>query len=241
MKKIILLFIVMSNIALLVNAQIKENQQTPFIGQYVSAFKAVSTTGDINFPDDFYSKWKILFSHPADFTPVCSSEIIALAENQKEFYDLNTAIIVISTDGLNSHIEWVKSLEAIKFPDKKIKIDFPLISDVNMEISKKFNLLNPEKALRKDIRAVIFIDTENKIRAIMNYPENIGRNIEEILRVLKALQLADDKMVLTPANWNPGSDVLIPSPKSLEESEKLKLKNSSELYSLTWYLWYKKL
>ena len=242
MKKKIILFALMINYILVVEAQMSISLQTPYIGQHAPSFKAQATTGNINFPDDFFTKWKILFSHPADFTPVCTSEIMALAEKQENFKKLNTALIVISTDGLNSHIEWVKSIESISVAGKEtIKIDFPLISDVSTEISKKYNLLRKDTTLRKDMRAVIFIDPDNKIRAILNYPDNIGRNIDEIERILIALQTADNYEVLTPANWKQGNDVLIPSPKTMEESDKLKAKNKSGYYSLTWYLWYRKL
>jgi peroxiredoxin (alkyl hydroperoxide reductase subunit C) len=242
MKKKIILFALMINYILVVEAQMISGSQTPYIGQHAPSFKAQATTGNINFPDDFFTKWKILFSHPADFTPVCTSEIMALAEKQENFKKLNTALIVISTDGLNSHIEWVKSIESISIVGKEnVKINFPLVSDVSTEISKKYNLLRKDTILRKDLRAVIFIDPDNKIRAILNYPDNIGRNTDEIERILIALQTADNNEVLTPANWKPGKDVLIPSPKTMEESDNLKAKNKSGYYSLAWYLWYRKL
>ncbi|MFZ4741063.1 MAG: peroxiredoxin [Bacteroidales bacterium] len=242
MKKNIILFALMINYILVVEAQVSNGLQTPYIGQHSPSFKAQATTGNINFPDDFFTKWKILFSHPADFTPVCTSEIMALAEKQENFKKLNTALIVISTDGLNSHIEWVKSIESISIVGKEnVKINFPLVSDVSTEISKKYNLLRKDTTLRKDMRAVIFIDPDNKIRAILNYPDNIGRNIDEIERILIALQIADNNEVLTPANWKPGKDVLIPSPKTMEESDKLKAKNKSGYYNLTWYMWFRKL
>lgn len=222
--------------------QTNNSLQTLYIGQHAPGFKAQATTGNINFPDDYFTKWKILFSHPADFTPVCTTEIMALSEKQETFKKLNTALLVISTDGLNSHIEWVKSIESISFAGKEsVKIGFPLISDVNMEISKKYNLLRKDTILTKDMRAVVFIDPDNKIRAILNYPQNIGRNIDEIERVLIALQTADDNEVLTPANWKPGGDVLLPSPKTMEESASLKAKNKAGYYNLNWYLWFKKL
>ena len=242
MKKIILLFVLAISYILVVDAQVNNNLQTIYLGQYAPTFKAIATTGPINFPDDFFSKWKILFSHPADFTPVCTTEIMALAEKQEDFRKLNTALVVISTDGLNSHIEWVKSIESISVERKKtIKINFPLVSDVSMEISKKYNLLRKDTILTKDMRAVIFIDPDNKIRAILNYPQNIGRNIDEVERILIALQTADNHEVLTPANWKPGGDVLLPSPKTMEESENLKAKHKSDLYNFEWYLWFKKL
>ncbi len=242
MKKITFFIIIILFLLINVNAQVKKNYDSPYIGQFAPSFKALTTLGTINFPDDYFTKWKILFSHPADFTPVCTSEIIELATKQEDFIKLNTALIVISTDGLNSHIEWVKSIESIVFKDKEsVKIKFPIVADVNTEISKQYNLLRKDVSERKDMRAVIFIDPNNKIRAILNYPENIGRNISEIERILVALQTADKMEILTPANWKSGDDVLIPSPKSMEESEKLKTKNKSTYYNLTWYMWYMKL
>ncbi len=224
------------------NAQTNTGIQTPYVGQYAPAFKAESTTGTINFPSDYYNKWRILFSHPADFTPVCSSEIISLAAKQDEFKKLNTALIVISTDGLNSHIEWEKSMESISYKGQPtVKINFPLVADVSMEVSKKYNLLSKDTLQRKDMRSVIFIDPDNKIRAILTYPDNIGRNIDEIERILIALQTADKDQVLTPANWKQGDDVLIPSPKSMDESKKMAEKNKPGYYNLAWYMWFRKL
>jgi peroxiredoxin (alkyl hydroperoxide reductase subunit C) len=242
MKKIILFLIITITNILIVNAQMNNNFQTPYIGQHAPSFKAQTTKGSLNFPDDYFTKWKILFSHPADFTPVCSTELMALAEKQDNFKKLNTALVVISTDGLNSHIEWVKSLESISISGKeKIKINFPLISDANFEISKKYNLLRKDTMLTTDMRAVIIIDPNNKIRAMLIYPQNIGRNIDEIERVLIALQTADNNDVLTPANWKQGGDVLLPSPKTMEESDNLKAKNKSGYYNLNWYMWFRKL
>jgi peroxiredoxin 2/4 len=223
-------------------SQTVNNGQTPYIGQTAPSFKGQSTTGMINFPDDYFNKWKILFSHPADFTPVCTSEIMALAAKQEEFKKLNTALVVISTDGLNSHIEWVKSIESISAPGNySVKINFPLVADVSYEVSKKYNLLRKDSVERKDLRSVVFIDTDNKIRAILTYPDNIGRNIDEILRILVALQTADKNNVLTPANWKTGDDVLIRAPKSIEESDKLKEKSKPGYYNYTWYMWFRKL
>jgi peroxiredoxin 2/4 len=242
MKKFLLLIALISNTVFFVNAQVNSNLQTPYLGQHAPSFKGLATTGNINFPEDFFSKWKILFSHPADFTPICTTEIMALAEKQDNFNKLNTALIVISTDGINSHIEWVKSIESIVREGKaSVKINFPLVSDVSMEISKQYNLLRKDTTLRKDMRAVIFIDPDNKIRAILNYPEYIGRNIEEIERILIALQTADNNNVFTPANWTPGKDVVIPAPKTMQEAENLKSKNKPGYYSLAWYLWFRKL
>jgi peroxiredoxin 2/4 len=212
------------------------------IGMNAPEFIAKSTQGEINFPVDYYNKWKILFSHPADFTPVCTSEIIALAEKQEEFKYLNVALIVISTDGLNSHIEWVKSMEGISRIGKPgVKINFPLVADVDLNVVKKYNMMHQDSTDRHSVRSVVIIDPDNKVRAFFVYPDYIGRNIDELLRTIKALQMADKNNVLTPANWQIGNDVLIRAPKSMEESEKLRLQNKPDLYSYTWYMWYKKM
>lgn len=224
-----------------VRGQSDPQRYIPMIGDHVPTFEAKSTMGEIKFPADYFSKWKIIFSHPGDFTPVCSSEILALAASAKEFEALNTVILVISADGLNSHMEWVKSLEQINWKNKGIqKITFPLIADVGLDISKKFGMVHPKVSSTKDIRGVFIIDNENKIRSIFYYPNTTGRNIDEIKRTLIALQTSDSKYVLTPADWRPGDDVLIDSPSSLAEAQKLSEKKSDNLYSLAWYLWFKK-
>ena len=222
-------------------AQQSENYRIPLIGELAPSFSGQSTLGPIHFPDDFYGDWKILFSHPADFTPVCSTEIIELAEMQDEFKKLDTELIVMSTDGLNSHIEWVRSLQSIKLYNREsVTIKFPLVSDPNLEISKKYGMIHPSISSTKDIRGVFIINPENKICATFFYPASTGRNMEEIKRVLIALQISNKRNVFTPANWQPGDDVLIPSPASFEEADKLAEKNNPDLYSLEWYIWFKK-
>ena len=237
-----LAIIILVSVISIVHSQPANNIQRIYMGQTAPSFKEQSTKGMINFPDDFFNKWKILFSHPADFTPVCTSEIIALATKQENFKKLNTALIVISTDGLNSHIEWVKSIESIAYKgNTPVKVDFPLVADVSTEVSKKYNLLRNDSIMRKDLRSVIFIDTDDKIRAILTYPDYIGRNIDEIERILIALQTSDKNDVLTPANWKKGDDVLIRALKSIEESDKLKGKDKQGYYQYAWYMWFKKL
>lgn len=223
-------------------AQNDNDFRLPLIGERAPAFEAHTTKGDIKFPDDFYGKWKILFSHPADFTPVCTSEMIELAKVQEDFKDLNTALIVISVDGLNSHIEWVKSIESLEYKgEKSTKIEFPLVSDVSLEVSKKYGMLHPYSSSSKDIRGVFIIDPDNKVRALFYYPMSTGRNIEEIKRTLIALQLSDKENVFTPANWQLTDEVLLPSPKSIEDAEKLRAKNNSDITEVAWYMWFKKL
>ncbi len=215
------------------------------------AFRATSTKGEIVFPDDYFGKWKILFSHPADFTPVCTSEILALAASQDEFQGLNTQILVLSTDGLSSHIAWVKSMEDMAYqglpghitenPNRAIKIDFPLIADTDLAISRGYGLLQADPGAKRDIRGVVFIDPENNIKAFFHYPANVGRNIAEIKRTLLALQMEDRHDVLLPVDWHPGSEVLIHSPSSMKEAEKLDNSKRTDLRRASWYMWYKKM
>ena len=223
-------------------AQEAQPARIPLIGEMAPSFSAESTTGHITFPDNTNSKWTILFSHPADFTAVCSSEILELAAMQNDFEKLNTRIMVISTDAVSSHIEWVKSLETIRYKGRDaMKINFPLIADKDLEISKKFGMIHSYTSSTKDVRGVFIISPESKIEAIFFYPMQIGRNLDEIKRTLIALQTAEKYTILTPADWNPGDDVMIPSPKTTAEADKLQGKASDDLRSLSWYMWFKKL
>ena len=205
-------------------------------------FTAQSTNGRIIFPDDNNSNWTILFSHPADFTAVCSSEILELASMQDDFEKLNTRLMVISTDAVSSHIEWVKSLETIKYKGRDpLKIKFPLISDSDHEISKKYGMIHSYSSTTRDVRGVFIVDPSDRIAAIFFYPVNIGRNMEEIKRTLIALQTSEKYNVLIPANWNPGQDVMIPSPKTSAEAEKLLKQKPQDLQYVSWYMWFKPL
>jgi peroxiredoxin (alkyl hydroperoxide reductase subunit C) len=242
MKKTLLIAILLTSSVSKMFAQQTIGQQIPLIGEYAPSFTSQSTSGEISFPEIFMDKWKILFSHPADFTPVCSSEIIELSNMQDDFKKLNTVLVVLSTDGLNSHIEWIKSLEALRIEGKPTaKINFPFVSDVDLSISRKYGMIHELSSTTQDIRGVFIIDPDNRIAAIFYYPNTIGRNLGEIKRTLIALQTARKYSVLTPANWQSGDDVMIPSPKSLEESSELEKKQDDDMYMHAWYMWYKKL
>jgi len=244
MKRTIgIVIILMLSLTSILSQENKENKEIriPLLGEMAPQFTAESTKGKIVFPDDYELKWKILFSHPSDFTPVCSSEIIELALMQKDFNKLEAKLIVVSTDGLESHIEWVKSMESIKYRGKPTpKIDFPLVADKSLAISKKYGMIHSYTSSTRDVRGVFIIDPSDRIRAIFFYPFDVGRNIEEIKRTLIALQTTEKKNVLTPANWVPGQDYLLHPPKSMLDSEKLSKKNDPDLYSLDWYLWFQK-
>ena len=242
MKKAIAVIVVFFTACIYLHAQENKEVHIPLLGEMTPEFTAQSTKGKITFPDDYFMKWKILFSHPADFTPVCSTELLELAELQDDFDNLNTKILVISTDGLESHQEWIRSLESMHYKGRKpVSINFPLISDKTLEISKKFGMIHSYTSNTRDVRGVFIIDPNDRIRAIFFYPFDIGRNLDEIKRTVVAMQTAEKKNVLVPANWRPGDDVLIKSPKSPAEAESLTEKKDPSLYSLSWYMWFQKM
>ncbi len=184
----------------------------PRIGDDAPEFQAVTTQGNINFPSDYRGKWVILFSHPADFTPVCTSEFMTFAKMEAEFNELNCQLVGLSVDGLYSHIAWLRTIkEKIEYKGmKNIEVMFPLIEDITMEVAKKYGMLQPGESNTKAVRAVFFIDPVGKIRAIIYYPLSLGRNFDELKRVIIALQTADKFSVATPADWEPGDDVIVP-------------------------------
>lgn len=184
----------------------------PRIGDNAPSFEAVTTQGKINFPADYSGKWVILFSHPADFTPVCTSEFMTFANMESEFTALNCQLVGLSIDGLYSHIAWLRTIkEKIEYRGmKNIEVTFPLIEDITMNVAKKYGMVQPGESSTKAVRAVFFIDPMGKIRAIIYYPLSLGRNFKELKRVVVALQTADAFGVATPADWEPGDDVIIP-------------------------------
>jgi peroxiredoxin (alkyl hydroperoxide reductase subunit C) len=185
----------------------------PRIGDNAPSFEAVTTQGSINFPEDYKGKWVILFSHPADFTPVCTSEFMTFANMEEEFTALNCQLVGLSIDGLYSHIAWLRTIkEKIEYRGmKNIEVKFPLIEDITMEVAKKYGMIQPGESNTKAVRAVFFIDPIGKIRAIIYYPLSLGRNFDELKRVIIALQTADKFSIATPADWQPGDDVIIPT------------------------------
>lgn len=183
----------------------------PRIGEKAPQFKASTTQGAINFPHDYKGKWVILFSHPSDFTPVCTSEFMTFATMQDEFKELNCELVGLSVDGLFSHIAWLRTIkEKIEFKGmKNVEVTFPLIDDITMEVAKKYGMIMPGESETKAVRAVFFIDPEGIIRAIIYYPQSLGRNFDELKRVIIALKTADEFKVATPADWRPGDDVIV--------------------------------
>lgn len=192
-----------------------ENQvkAMPRIGDKAPEFQAKTTQGIINFPADYKGKWKILFSHPADFTPVCTSEFMTFGSMAEDFEKLNCQLVGVSIDGLYSHIAWLRTIkEKIDWKGmKNIEIMFPLIDDVKMEVASLYGMIHPGDSDTSAVRAVFFIDPNDKIRTIMYYPLALGRNFDEIKRVLIGLQTADNFGVALPADWRPGDEVIVPT------------------------------
>ena len=185
----------------------------PRIGDKAPSFKAVTTQGEINFPEQYAGKWVILFSHPADFTPVCTSEFMTFATMEEKFSELNCQLVGLSVDGLYSHIAWLRTIkDKIEYKGmKNVEVKFPLIEDITMNVAKMYGMMQPGESSTKAVRAVFFIDPKGVIRTIIYYPLSMGRNFDELLRVLQALQTADAFGVATPADWRPGDDVIVPT------------------------------
>lgn len=185
----------------------------PRIGDAAPSFTAHTTQGDINFPSDYAGRWVILFSHPADFTPVCTSEFMTFATLMDEFAAYNTDLVGLSVDGLYSHIAWLRTIkDKMVFRDMKdVEVTFPLIEDITMNVARKYGMIMPGEATTKAVRAVFVIDPKGVIRTIIYYPLSLGRNFDELLRIIKALQTADAFGVATPADWRPGEPVIVPT------------------------------
>jgi peroxiredoxin (alkyl hydroperoxide reductase subunit C) len=221
-------------------AQKGESQRIPLIGSTAPSFNAPTTNGMLSFPKDLGEHWKILFAHPRDFTPVCSSEILELAYRQKEFKELDAEIVIVSVDKMVSHQSWKSDLESIEFKGReKVQIEFPLVVDSSAVISYKYGMLDSKATVGQSVRGVFFVDPENTIRTFLFYPSEVGRNIDEILRTLKALQAHDrNKNIVLPANWQPGDDYMLPF-LTPEDKEELK-KPDSDIHYINWYMIYKK-
>jgi peroxiredoxin 2/4 len=184
----------------------------PRIGDKAPSFEAVTTQGDIKFPEQYKGHWVILFSHPADFTPVCTSEFMTFATLESKFEELNCKLVGLSVDGLYSHIAWLRTIkDKIEYKGmKNVEVTFPLIEDITMEVAHKYGMIQPGESNTKAVRAVFVIDTEGIIRTIIYYPLSLGRNFDELIRVVTALQTADSFSIATPADWRPGDEVIVP-------------------------------
>ncbi len=187
----------------------------PRIGDDAPDFKATTTHGPIQFSEYNKDSWVILFSHPADFTPVCTTEMSGFATRSNEFKELNTKLMGLSIDSIHAHVAWVNNVKK----NTGVLFNFPIIADLDMKVAKLYGMLQPNESDTATVRAVFIIDPAKKIRLIMYYPLNVGRNMDEIIRVLKALQITDKHKVALPLNWQPGEKVIVPPPKTIEEME----------------------
>lgn len=215
----------------------------PRIGDKAPSFRAKTTQGDIAFPEDYSGKWVILFSHPADFTPVCTSEFMTFATMMEEFRLHNTELVGLSVDGLYSHIAWLRTIkEKIRFRDmSEVEVTFPLIDDVSMTVATKYGMIMPGEAETQAVRAVFFIDPEATIRAIIYYPLSLGRNFDELLRVVKGLQTADAFGVALPADWRPGQRVIVPPAGSCGTAQERVDGTDSDITCEDWFFCTKEL
>ena len=199
----------------------------PQLNKPAPAFTAKTTHG-MKSLSDYLGKWLVLFSHPADFTPVCTTEFIGFANRAADFAELNCELLGLSIDSVHSHIAWARSIEE-KFG---VHIPFPIIADLSMDVAKSYGMIQPGASDTAAVRATFFIDPNGVLRAMVYYPMSNGRNVDEFVRVLKALQTSDTHKVATPENWQPGQDVIVPPPATMADAEARK----SEGYNYTeWY------
>lgn len=193
----------------------------PQLGKPVPAFTAITTQGEVNFPADYAGHWVVFFSHPADFTPVCTSEFMTFAHLERDFAAINTKLLGLSIDSLYGHIAWLRTIkEKMEFRGwKDVEVQFPLIEDISMDIARQYGMIQPGEATTQAVRAVFIVDPEGILRTMLYYPLSAGRNMQEILRVIKALQVADEFNVATPADWVPGERVIVPTAGSCGQAK----------------------
>ncbi|HEY9282742.1 MAG TPA: peroxiredoxin [Pyrinomonadaceae bacterium] len=187
----------------------------PRINEVAPDFEAKTTHGLLRL-SDLRGKWVVLFSHPADFTPVCSTEFVEFARRSDEFKQRNAQLVGLSVDSVTAHIAWIRNMQE----HFDVKIDFPVIADLDTKVAQRYGLIHPGASETATVRAVFIIDDKGVVRALIYYPMSLGRNIDEILRAVEALQTADANACATPANWKPGEKVIVPPPQTLEDAEK---------------------
>jgi len=213
--------------------ELKQEVRLPRLGEPAPDFEAVTTQGTIKL-EDYKGSWLILFSHPADFTPVCTTEFMAFAEIYEELQKRGVELLGLSVDSVSSHIAWVRNVEE----KTGVKIPFPIIADLSKEVTLRYGMIHPGQSKTETVRCVFVIDPNQIVRAILYYPLTTGRNMYEILRLVDALQTTDQHGVATPANWKPGDMVVVPPPNTQEMAEE-RLKQGYEC--VDWYLCKKKL
>lgn len=208
-------------------------QGMPRLNEPAPDFEAITTHGSLRLAD-FEGRWLILFSHPADFTPVCTTEFIAFAEIYPELQKYNVDLLGLSIDSVYSHIAWVRNIEE----KTGVRIPFPVIADLNKDVATAYGMMMPGASLTETVRCVFIIDPTGILRLMLYYPLTVGRNMQEIVRVIQALQTSDEHKVAIPANWRPGDPVIVPAPKTQEDADG----RVQEGYDCTdWYLCKKKL
>jgi peroxiredoxin 2/4 len=214
----------------------------PRLGDKAPVFKAITTQGEIDFPKQYEGSWVILFSHPADFTPVCTTEFITFASMEDQFAKAGCKLVGLSIDGLYSHIAWLRTIkEKISYRGMKdVEVNFPLIEDITMNVAKKYGMIQPGEDTTKAVRAVFFIDPKGIIRTILYYPLSVGRNFDEIYRILQALKTADAFNVATPADWRPGDDLIV-GPAGSCGTAKNRMEGKEDMVCQDWFFCQKKI
>ena len=212
--------------------EVTENYSMPRIGDKAPDFEAITTTGKIKFSEYNKDSWVILFSHPADFTPVCTTEMSAFALEHDFFRKNNTKLMGLSIDSIHSHLAWVNNVKE----NTGVFFDFPIIADLDMKVAQLYGMLHPGESSTAAVRAVFFMDPSGTIRLVMYYPLNVGRNMEEIKRVLVALQTSDEHKCAMPINWVKGEKVIVPPPKTLVEMQDRIEMDSNTTEKIDFYL-----
>jgi alkyl hydroperoxide reductase subunit AhpC len=195
------------------------------LGDTAPNFQAESSLGDINFYNYLGDSWGILFSHPADYTPVCTTELGYTSKLKSEFAQRDTKVIALSVDGVEDHQNWVKDINETQNTD----VQFPIIADKERKISELYDFIHPNASATATVRSLLIIDPAKKVRLIITYPASTGRNFNEIIRVLDSLQLVDNYQVATPVNWKYGEDVIVPPAVSTEDALKKFPKGVTEI------------
>jgi peroxiredoxin (alkyl hydroperoxide reductase subunit C) len=214
----------------------------PLIGESAPPFEAVTTQGTLRFPEDYQGKWVVLFSHPADFTPVCTTEFMTFAKLMPQFEAVGCKLIGLSIDSNYSHIAWLRTIrEKIKYKDMQgVEVTFPVIADLKMDVARKYGMVQPAADDTHAVRAVFVIDPQAKVRAVLYYPLSNGRNILEVLRLVIALETTDKMNVATPADWQPGEDVIVPPAGSCGTAEDRVQGKEEGVTCLDWFMCFKR-
>lgn len=202
------------------------------LGEKAPDFTAITTHGKIKFSDYIKGSWAILFSYPADFTPVCTTEFVAFSEKKEEFDKRGVKIIGLSVDSVYSHIAWLRTIEEYF----EIKIEFPVIADLSTDVAKKYGMIHDKINSTQTVRVVIIINSEGEIVFMITHPISVGRNIDELIRIIDALQLVDTEKIDTPANWKKGESAIMPPPETIEDAKKRIKEEKNNPECCDWFL-----